>query len=346
MPIADRVICPLAGTPGRCMMEAMEVVEALPALRRRKFANPDVHLQSWHFAVLSRELAPGRIVTRDMFGRKLAIYRGEGGTVHAVQSRCPHLGANLGVGQVVGDNIRCAFHYWQFDTSGRCVDIPCLPAIPASARIKTWPVEEKFGAVWVFNGEAPLFPLPHVDDVDDYCVYPRQAVVIRSHPNIVVCNGIDLQHYRAVHQVPFAEEPQILRLDDYRTEVRLKFAVPDHNGAYRMIRKFVGPVVPLHFTTWGPYLATSRIEVGRHVMGLVFSNRLCPEGSLNQTFVLLPRRAPVMRMLVRALFGFLDDVFAEDRMLIESVDFWPHLTSADEALRVFIDQVEAMPVGE
>ena len=33
---------------------------------------------------------------------------------------CPHLGADLSVGQIVDGRLRCAYHHWSFDGSGAC----------------------------------------------------------------------------------------------------------------------------------------------------------------------------------------------------------------------------------
>ena len=61
-----------------------------------------------------------------MTGLNLAVFRGEDGLAHVVDSYCPHMGANLAVGgRVVGDCIECPFHGWQFRGSdGKCTKIP------------------------------------------------------------------------------------------------------------------------------------------------------------------------------------------------------------------------------
>ena len=66
--------------------------------------------------------------------------------------RCAHLGADLGAGCVVDDEIQCAFHNWRYDGDGRCVHIPASPDVPDFARVRSYPAVERHGFVFFFNG--------------------------------------------------------------------------------------------------------------------------------------------------------------------------------------------------
>lgn len=37
---------------------------------------------------------------------------------------CPHRNADLSFGRHEGDGVRCPFHGWKFDATGRCMDTP------------------------------------------------------------------------------------------------------------------------------------------------------------------------------------------------------------------------------
>ena len=59
---------------------------------------------------------------------------------------CPHLGAHLGRGgKVIGTDLQCPFHAWQFNGDGKCVRVPYANKIPAKAEVKSWPVLERNG---------------------------------------------------------------------------------------------------------------------------------------------------------------------------------------------------------
>lgn len=74
-------------------------------------------------------------------GREIAVFNVDG-AYHAVDNRCPHQGAPLAKGQVVGDHVVCPLHRLQFDLrDGRC---------PWSAvlSVRRYPVVVERG--WVF----------------------------------------------------------------------------------------------------------------------------------------------------------------------------------------------------
>jgi phenylpropionate dioxygenase-like ring-hydroxylating dioxygenase large terminal subunit len=73
---------------------------------------------------------------------------------------CRHLGATCPRGSVVGDEVRCEFHHWQYGGDGRCTRIPAGGAVPEQARLFSFPVAERWGLIWAFNGEQPLFDPP------------------------------------------------------------------------------------------------------------------------------------------------------------------------------------------
>jgi hypothetical protein len=61
--------------------------------------------------------------------------------------------------------LRCLYHGWQFDVSGKCVDVPNeydhkKEAIAASIKVRHFPVLERGQLIWVYlgQGEAPAFP--------------------------------------------------------------------------------------------------------------------------------------------------------------------------------------------
>ena len=112
------------------------------------------------------------------FGQDMVLYRGDSGRLVLMDAYCPHMGTHIGQNEtsyvvmdnehVDGDNIRCPYHGWQFGPDGKCIEIPYSPApIPASACIRTYPVQEWGGSVLMWHdteqGEPNFDPpeLPH-----------------------------------------------------------------------------------------------------------------------------------------------------------------------------------------
>lgn len=68
------------------------------------------------------DVTPGQCVTVELSnGRELALYNVDG-EFHATSNFCPHKGAPLSEGHLLGPLIECDWHGWQFDVrNGRCL---------------------------------------------------------------------------------------------------------------------------------------------------------------------------------------------------------------------------------
>ena len=90
-----------------------------------------------------------------MLGQPFVLFRDSAGRAHCLADTCAHRGGALCRGKVIDDAVRCPYHGWRYDTTGRCVEIPSIPAgtnIPKRARVDAYPVEERWGWIWVFLG--------------------------------------------------------------------------------------------------------------------------------------------------------------------------------------------------
>lgn len=125
------------------------------------------------FMIAGAADATTRPVPVRFFGQDMVLYRGETGTPRLVEAYCPHMGAHLAKNttsyivqdgeQVVGDSIRCPFHGWRYDGNGQCDNVPYSSFVPKAAVLKTFPVQERAGIVWMWHdpeGLAPDYPLP------------------------------------------------------------------------------------------------------------------------------------------------------------------------------------------
>lgn len=83
---------------------------------------PDNH---WYPVLASREVRR-RPLGVQRLGMRLVFWRDSRRQVHALDERCPHLGAALSHGHVAGDCIECPFHGFRFAADGRCTQVPAL----------------------------------------------------------------------------------------------------------------------------------------------------------------------------------------------------------------------------
>ncbi|MBW4555152.1 MAG: aromatic ring-hydroxylating dioxygenase subunit alpha [Trichormus sp. ATA11-4-KO1] len=166
---------------------------------------------------------PKRIV---MLNQKFVLYRNSQGQVVALKDQCSHRGAALSMGWIEDNCIRCPYHGWKFQADGKCLEIPSneidMP-IPKRANINSYPVQEKYGFIWLFYGELPtqkcppIPPLPEYEDPNMHPIYVEYEM--KSHYTRVIENALDPAHLYAVHAnsfgAGFAQDP---RVEDYVVE--------------------------------------------------------------------------------------------------------------------------------
>jgi nitrite reductase/ring-hydroxylating ferredoxin subunit/putative sterol carrier protein len=163
--------------------------------------------RGWFVIAFSSDVAPGEVKTVQYFGQDIVLFRAGTGALSALDKTCPHLGAHLGGGRVEGDCLRCPFHAWAFDGAGHCVDVPYAPKVPPKAAVRAWPLREQNGVVFVYHdprGEAPGWEVPPLDEEG---WTPNRTVrwEIRSHPQEIAENTVDIVHLGPIHHATSAE---------------------------------------------------------------------------------------------------------------------------------------------
>jgi len=110
-------------------------------------------------------LVRGETPTRvKLFGRNYVAWRVEDGRLGFIDEGCPHRGASMALARVEGCVLRCIFHGWAVDVSGKCVDVPTEGERSAQVAdrvpVNRYRTTEKGGLAWVWlgEGEPPSFP--------------------------------------------------------------------------------------------------------------------------------------------------------------------------------------------
>jgi phenylpropionate dioxygenase-like ring-hydroxylating dioxygenase large terminal subunit len=292
------------------------------------FANPSQLAQSWYPIAPATRVRARQVASFELFDRRIALYRDRSGHVRALDARCPHLGADLGEGSVDGDRVRCAFHGWCFGPDGGCVDAPGYERAPGR-RARVYPVQERWGLVWVFNGPSPLFNLP-LEGLERRRALRLPSQRIRCHPHMVLANGLDLSHYDAVHDFSFSESPELTAPSPYMVRVALRGR--PRSRFWRVVTGCARRDVVATFTTIGASVAWASLT-SPIVFDVLFTGR--PDrtgGCVTQTVFLFER--PMRLRWLRGL-GVMAALLHDDRRVLDTLQFRPQFAEHDEALRLY-----------
>jgi len=155
------------------------------------------------FMIAGSDEATTRPVALRYFGQDMVLYRGETGTPHLVEAYCPHMGAHLAKNttsyivrdgeQVQGDSIRCPFHGWRFGPDGKCDDIPYSEKfIPKTACLKTFPIVERAGIIWMWHCPEGLEPEWDLPNFGGHWNEPGWVNWKIDHMGDLNCHGIEI----------------------------------------------------------------------------------------------------------------------------------------------------------
>jgi phenylpropionate dioxygenase-like ring-hydroxylating dioxygenase large terminal subunit len=162
----------------------------------------------WYCAGWAAELGAAPIGRR-MLGEPVMVYRAESGEPVALEGRCPHRFAPLHLGTVAQDRVACPYHGLVFDRTGACVFNP-HGDIPREAKLRTYPVTERDGVIWVWMGE-PAKADPELIIDSGFVVDPGYATVlgylnVSAHYQLVIDNLLDLTHPAILHKGGLSSE--------------------------------------------------------------------------------------------------------------------------------------------
>ena len=176
----------------------MEITSTRPGTPGGKFMR-----QFWIAVRRSEDLAPAEAIPLRIMSEDYTLYRGESGRAQVFDYRCPHRGAQLHLGWVEGDAIRCLYHGWKFDCSGQCVEQPAEEAgFARKVKARAWPTREHMGLVFAYFGEGEPPPWP------PYPEPPQPGLIHVWNAETVPCNWLQCYENTAdeVH-VAFVHRP-------------------------------------------------------------------------------------------------------------------------------------------
>jgi phenylpropionate dioxygenase-like ring-hydroxylating dioxygenase large terminal subunit len=211
----------------------------------------------WQPVALVDELqGPRPVKAVRLLGEDLVLFK-DHGRYGLLERHCPHRGADLAYGRLEDGGLRCAFHGWLFDTSGKCLETPAEPLgsrMREHVRQRAYPVAEKSGILFAHlgAGEPPAFP--HFDCF----VAPNEYTF--AFKGYWDCNwlqalevGIDPAHASWLHKFFEDEDPE----KSYGRQFRAT-AADSEVPMSKVLREFDRPEIRVERTEYGMRLQTLR----------------------------------------------------------------------------------------
>ncbi len=181
--------------------------------------NDPVLVNDWHVVAHVSAIEEGKPLAVRLLDEDIVLWR-VGSNIHAWRDICLHRGTKLSLGKVENCTLICPYHGWTYNEEGQCIRFPAHPLQkpPTTAHAITYPVQEKYGWIWITLGnpshDVPAFP--QWDDSTFRKVHCGPYVMKANGPRVVE-NFLDVTHFPFVHQ-GLLGDPEHAELSDYSVE--------------------------------------------------------------------------------------------------------------------------------
>lgn len=231
----------------------------------------------WQPAALVEELDPRRpIIPVKLLGEDFVLFRDPNGRYGLLDRDCPHRGADLAFGRLEGGGLRCAFHGWLFDATGRCLEMPAEPedsTFCTRVRQRAFPAVERNGIIFAYLGVGEPPDFPPLD-----CFLAPDAYTF-AFKGLIECNwlqalevGIDPAHASFLHRFFEDEDPAAAYGKQFRG-VSSDSDMP----MTRVLREYDRPTIAVEPTDYGLRIIALRKISEQHTHVRV-TNQLFPHG--------------------------------------------------------------------
>lgn len=293
--------------------------------------------ESWYPICTTEELGKGDVMSVVFLHGRVVAWRGEDGEAHVTSPFCPHLGADLQLGTVVGANLRCVFHHWQFDGTGKCAEHPKGDVVPERAKLFSFPTVERFGLVWAFNGAEPTFELPGFSIADDELSYlvDVDEFSYPVDPYVLFSNSLDFEHLEAVHGLTLLSDPSGMQVDELKIDYQQK------------MRHALFGEIDQHVRIYGSNIFSLEGTIGpMHVIALSTARPTIPGHCQNYSVALTPRDGSdeEIETRLKMMEGFARELVKDDKPIMTTIRIRPgSLTKSDWGLKRYLEYARDFP---
>ena len=174
------------------MLDGQTTLATPPYDLRKIGAHPD----HWYPIAWSHEIKPGKTYASSFAGEPIVVVRTRAQGLFALEDRCAHRQVPLSKGVVTDNAVRCCYHGWSYDASGRCIDVPYLGKGKLPNGVRAYPCHEVDGLIFVWPGAGPPAPPPESLGAAGDSSYKtrRFGRIVACHYSFMHENLMDMNH--------------------------------------------------------------------------------------------------------------------------------------------------------
>jgi phenylpropionate dioxygenase-like ring-hydroxylating dioxygenase large terminal subunit len=266
-------------------------------------------------------------------GKNHTLFKTKSGTYSLVDSVCPHRGASLSNGKVIGERVKCPYHGWEFTTKGKLAKVPSCYTIPSEGDTNTYPVIESGGFLWNVKNDTNL-PTQYCNELfDDNWIKVYGSKELDGNIYDWILNSTDISHINFVHD--FADETNAIvkNTNVIATDKYVDCYATVQSKASSILTEYIQPRdgAPVHTRFVGPATSIIRIKLANAFEFITFST-LTPMDSTHTKMswcFLYPNTPFTNNPLVYKRFDDrLYETVRQDEAIIKSVEWVPMLANA------------------
>lgn len=291
--------------------------------------------RTWYIVARSSDIGIGGILDFRLGKRECVIFRTEAGVLAAIDAHCPHIGAHLRHGNVLGDSIRCPLHGWLIGADGAVGS-----EFATCVRSNTWPVAEQHGLVFLHLGNLPAGPAPLPESAEAFGWTADKPVDLQTHWHDFMAKRFDLQHLQSVHHREVIDLPPRIERDGRSLIWSYVSRVTGGSVSDRLTKWLSGDRIHVRMRCYGSIIT---FEVDLHFTRTAAIVGVLPrKGGVRAlgTFGVLPGPFPGMRQwLARTLHAAF---LARELKIIEGAEF-RSANASDPCVRALLGFLRELP---
>jgi phenylpropionate dioxygenase-like ring-hydroxylating dioxygenase large terminal subunit len=188
--------------------------------------------ENWYVIGEKNEFYSNKLYKKTIWNKDYVVWKNDK-NYFALDNHCSHRGASLANGRLIGENILCPYHGYEFNSTGILCKVPGLNFTNSKCQnIKTYQIKEQNG--WVYlninatieEPDIPIYEEPEAKNIN--CTANFLNLPFQAYARIISENSLDVMHIAYVHSFgniqvpsPIKENPPKLQKNypyHYKTE--------------------------------------------------------------------------------------------------------------------------------